>query len=115
MDLTQLKAKCAVVSADLVKAPVTWTHKTPDGTEVTDEFDVFVRRVSFGVLERAGQEANRASALIAACVCFGKDGEEVMSYDEACALDPSLATQLVEAVNRVNKVDERMASDEEKT
>src|SRR5690625_7534793 len=106
MDLTQLKAKGAFVSADLVKEPVSWTHKTPDGTEITDEFDVFVRRVSFGALERAGQEPNRASALSAACVCLGNAGEEVRSFDEACALDPSRATEVSGAVKRVTTVHE---------
>lgn len=107
MDLSNLKAKGAFVASDLVKEPVEWKHTDPKGNPVTDKFDVFVRRVSFGVLERAGQQPNRASAIVAACICFGEHGDEGITYEEACALDPSLATELVDAVNRVNKVEQR--------
>lgn len=113
MDLTQLKAKGAFVTTDAALEPIVWTHRTPDGTELTDTFDVHVLRVSFGVLERAGKQENSASALIAACVRFGEDGDEAMTYEEACALDPGLAAKLVEAVNRVNRVGDKEEDEDE--
>lgn len=103
MDLTQLKAKGGVVSAALVKRPVEWKHEV-DGKEMTEKFTVFVRRISFGAVERANEEDSPSCALISRCVCLGEKGEEALSYEDAFQLEPGLAAALVEAVMSVNNL-----------
>jgi hypothetical protein len=99
MDLRELKAKGGFVSAEPVPVEVTWKH----GKD-TDTFTVHVVKQSFGAMEgmfEAATDRSRAATFIAACIRLG-DGKERMSYDDAYALDPSLATVMVEAINKVN-------------
>ncbi|MNO31436.1 hypothetical protein D3C76_214100 [compost metagenome] len=108
MNLEQLRAKGGIVESGQVKRSVEWTHVDEQGEVITDQFDVFVRRLSYGVMEEAlatvGQSQNRSltSALISAAVGFGEDGQETITYDEARQLHPGLAKVLSEAVRSVN-------------
>ena len=53
MNLKQLKAKGGIVDGALVKKEVTWVHAdAKTGKDVTEKFDVHIRRQSFGVIER---------------------------------------------------------------
>lgn len=103
MDLKQLKDRGGIVPSDLVKKAVEWDH---NGELVT--FDVFVKRLSFGDVERVLEEEargkNRVANLIAASIRLGEEGNERLSYDEAFQLTPSLAKVFATAVSEVNEL-----------
>jgi hypothetical protein len=105
MDLRELKAKGGFVSAEPVPVEVTWKH----GKDA-DTFTVHVVKQSFGAVEslfKTTDDRSRSASFIAAAIRLG-DGKERMSYDDAYALDPSLATVMVEAINKVNGTDEKV-------
>ncbi|MCY1282205.1 Phage tail assembly chaperone, TAC [compost metagenome] len=108
MNLDQLRAKGGIVESGQVKQSVEWTHVDEAGETVTDKFDIFVKRLSYGVMEDAlsaatpGQKRSLTAGLISAAVGFGEDGQEALSYDEALQLHPGLAKALSEAVREVN-------------
>lgn len=108
MNLTELKAMGAVVDLAPVRKSVEWTHKDEHGEERTVTFDVFITRLSFGMIDRLSKvnSADRSSnaELIAASVRLGEDAEERMPYDIAFSLHPSLALELVRAIGEVNKL-----------
>lgn len=103
MNLAQLQAAGAFVEAAPVKTSVTWTRRNADGEEVTDVFDVWVRRRSFGTLERVamlGEDRSKSAKMLSECVLLG-DQQEPLSYEQAYQLDPGLAFILIEAVKDV--------------
>lgn len=106
MDLKQLMARGAIVESGLVAVDVKWTHIDPETQlEVTDEFKVHVVRQSFGQIERlwnTPDERSRGAQLISEQIRFGQAGEERLTYEQAYALDPGLATELLAAHNAVN-------------
>lgn len=106
MDLKQILARGAIVNAELVKVPVKWVHTDAEsGEEVTDEFTVHVVRQSFGQIERlwnTPDDRSRGAQLIAEQIRFGENGTEQLTYEQAYALDPGLATELLAAHNSVN-------------
>lgn len=106
MNLKELKAAGGFVSPALVKKPITW-KKADDlsGQESEITFDVWVRKLSFGMVESlvtAPDQRSRNSALIAEAVRLGDDGKESFSYQDAYQLKPALARQLVIAIAEVN-------------
>ncbi|MDA8485166.1 phage tail assembly chaperone family protein, TAC [Pseudomonas resinovorans] len=109
MNLNELKEKGGIVDAALVKKPVTWTRIAEDGQSETLSFDVFIKRLSFGVMERvmkvdpSDPERSLTAALIAEGVRFGDSGEEEISYVDAFQLQPGLARVLSIAVKEVNR------------
>lgn len=111
MKLSDLQARGGFVVGGLIPREIVWPH-TIDGEEVTDIFTVFVERLSFGVIERAVNSMGNqrddvdrsvSAALIAAAIRLGDNGEERLTYDQAYALNPSLAKLLANAVNEVNE------------
>lgn len=112
MDLKQLQSKGGFVSSVPVPTEVEWTRiDEATGEVVTDTFTVHVLRKAVGWMDRAyriaagATEHSRTAAVIAEGVRFGKNGEEQMSYEQAAALDLSLANALLDAFNRVNRRD----------
>lgn len=100
MKLKELKAAGGFVSSDAVKRSITWTNTK--GDEYT--FDVFVRRASFGSMERllmADDDRSKSAQHLADCVLIG-EAAEPMSYEDAYALEPSLAKAILEQVRAVN-------------
>lgn len=100
MKLKDLKAAGGFVSADNVKKSVTWTNT--EGVEY--KFDIFVRRASFGSMERllmADDDRSKSAQHIADCVLIGELAEP-MTYEDAYALEPSLAKAILEKVREVN-------------
>jgi hypothetical protein len=100
MKLSELKGKGGFVSSELVKVPVKWEH----GGE-TLEFDVHVRQLPFGDVERIyidpmDKERSKTAAMIAACIVLG-EGDEPMTYKDAYQLHPGLATELMVAISKV--------------
>lgn len=107
MNLKQLKAKGGIVDGQPIKKEVSWTHLDQrSGKEVTDTFTLFIRRQSFGVIERlftqGESEHSRNASYLAACVSLGAQGTEALSYDDAYGLEPSLGFLMLNAVNEVN-------------
>lgn len=103
MNLAQLQAAGAFVEAAPVKTSVTWTRKNAAGEEITDIFDVWVRRRSFGTFERVAmlsEDRSKSAKMLSECVLLG-EAQEALSYEQAYQLDPSLAFVLIEAVKDV--------------
>ena len=103
MNLAQLQAAGAFVEAAPVKTPVTWTRQNATGEEVSDTFDGWVRRRSFGTLERVamlGEDRSKSAKMLSECILLGEE-QEALSYEQAYQLDPSLAFALVQAVKDV--------------
>ncbi len=104
MNLAQLQAAGAFVEAAPVKTAVTWTRQNAAGEEVSDSFDVWVRRRSFGTFERVamlGEDRSKSAKMLSECVLLG-DAQEAITYEQAYQLDPSLAIVLVNAVQEAN-------------
>ena len=92
MNLQDLQQAGAFVSAEPVKVPVSWKE---------NNFDVYVRLLSFGDIERMSAGENSAVALIASAILLGDD-RTPLSEEDAKRLDTSLAVKLLDAVNSVN-------------
>lgn len=109
MKLSELKQKGGIVDASLVKKSVEWTHLDEAGKVVTDSFDVFVRRLGYGVMERAMRpdpndpERSLTAALISEAILLGEQADEPISYRDAFQLQPSLAKVLAVAIREVNE------------
>lgn len=104
LKLDDLEKKGGFVSPDLTKTTVEWVHIDPETNEiVTDTFEIFVKKISFGDLKRAyaGNDIESQSRLLALCVRLGEEGEEVLTYEKAYSLEGSLGLALIEAVNKV--------------
>lgn len=108
MNLAEFKKRGACVDIAPVKRTITWTHPDEHGVEITDTFDVWVRRLSFGLVDRLSKtdEADRSrnAELIAACIRLGEHAEEAMPYDVAFSLHTSLAIELVRVVGEINRL-----------
>lgn len=104
MDLKQLQAVGGLVD-ETDYLPVTKDWETPDGETVSIDF--FVRRQSFASVEKFWQEQENAgktgrsanAMLIASCVRLGKNGEQELTYKDACRLNPSLALVFINGIN----------------
>src|SRR5690625_736760 len=108
MNLKELREKGALVADDLIKREITWTHRV-DGEEMVDTFSVFVRKASFGLVDRLVNDESiksQATELIVECIRLGDDGSEKLTRKDVQALDPFLAHEMVMAVRSVNGVDD---------
>ena len=110
MKLADLKAKGGCIDLTPVRKSITWKHTDESGAEATDTFDIWVSRLSFGVIDRLSKvnstERSSNAELIAASVRLGDTGEERLTYEVAYSLNASLALELVRAVAEVNKLNE---------
>lgn len=108
MKLSELKARGAFLSKHPMKKEITWEHMDEQGEKQIDTFDIFVRRHSFGSMEKVlredptDPEHSRNASMIAESILLGEDGKEPISYAEAYSLEPSLALEFVKAINEVN-------------
>jgi hypothetical protein len=107
MDLFALKNLGAFVSSVPVKRTVTWARKDDEGVDQTTTFDIHVKRIAFGDIERIyhdkeDAERSRTAALIAASILFGEQADQPISYEDAYQLAPSLAHVLNTAIAEVN-------------
>lgn len=113
MNLKELKARGGFISPIPVKRDVEWKHIDPtSGEEVTDKFSVFVKRQSFGAIERlfvANDDRSKSATFISECILLGDDAKDRMTYEDAYQLDPGLAAVLVKAINEVNQTDKGAA------
>lgn len=95
MNLAEIRNAGGFIQGQPERVPVKWREY---------EFDVFVKRLSFGDVERlfnGEDDRSRSAAMIAACVLMGENKEPI-SYNDAYQLEVTLATKLIEAVNQVN-------------
>jgi len=128
VNLEQLTELGGVVPGDLVPQDVTWARiDDKTGEEVSDTFKVFVRRLAYidqermfrmaGLFDKIDPEDPDAealvneveqksinAALIATAIRLGDEGEQTMSYEQACCLRPDLAQVFMSAINHVNPV-----------
>lgn len=110
MRLKELRAKGAFVDGTPVKKSLTWERPGPNGEPLSDSFDIFVKRQSFGTVERLlltddkDPDRSRSARFIAECVLLGDDAKEALTYADAYALEPSLAKLFIQAINEVNGV-----------
>lgn len=103
MNLKELRAKGAFVSAHPVKKSVTWQSESGEVA-----FDVYIKRLSFGDYERLflaeSDDRSRMARVLCETIKLGDEGKETLSYQDAYQLDASLARVLLDAVNGVNGV-----------
>lgn len=108
MNLKELRERGGIVSSAPVKHEVTWDRTAEDGTADPVTFTVYVRKHSFGSIERLfaadakDPERSRAAVFISESVLLGEDGSEQITYEDAYRLDPGLAKALMDAVSAVN-------------
>ena len=112
MNLTELKARGALVQSPPVAREVTWQPTDPETGQPVGKpvlFTVFVKRPSAGWLDRARTAAARSahgisyrSALISHAIVFGEKLDEQFTYDEADMLQEALAEALYDAYLAVN-------------
>lgn len=93
MNLNELRAAGGFIESALVRKEITWT-RVPAGRKkaVSDTFQVFVRRNSFGAVERLfsaeGDQQSRNARYLAECIRLGETGEESLTYEQAYDLYP---------------------------
>lgn len=108
MKLDELKARGGLVDTVLERKEVTWMRKDAQGDVEEIKFDIFVKRNSFGIIDQIMQsqrdDRSRSATLIAAGVRLGENGEEELTYQDAYALEPALATAMLSAFLEVNKL-----------
>ena len=115
MNLADLQARGACVDMSPVKRSVTWQHvDKKTGEPITDTFDVWVTRLSFGAIDRMGyarqSKRSQNAELIAACIRLGENAEEAIPYEVAYSLDEALAVELLRAASEVNKLRKQEAT-----
>lgn len=103
---SQLKAAGGIISREPIKKTLTWTHKNDAGEEVSDSFEVYIVKQSFGSLADLYKETSReqlAVAISKALLLENDKGKlELMKYDDAYQLDPSLAHVILDGIREVN-------------
>lgn len=129
--VTELLSSGCILNSVLVKKEIVWVRLVPDGDDIEYNFNVFVRRLAFADQENIlkmigfftpptpaknadeddvqpeGKDAQKEdpvmnAALIAAAIRFGEKGDEVLTYQQACNLDPSFAIELIKKIDEVN-------------
>jgi len=104
MNLKELRDLGGLVPAEPVEKEVTWTRMV-EGKEKSDTFTVWVKRHSFGTLEKMylveNDDRSRSARYLAESLLLG-DKKEALTYKDAYMLEPSLATALLHAINEVN-------------
>jgi hypothetical protein len=108
MNLKELRERGGIVPSAPVKHEVTWTKTADDGSPDPVTFTVYVRKHSFGTIERLfatdgkDPERSRAAAFISESIMLGEDGSERITYEDAYQLDAGLAKVLMDAISAVN-------------
>lgn len=93
MNLAQLKAAGAYITAEPVKHEIQWKEQT---------FNVHIRRMAYAEVEAImNAEGSKNAALVAASVLLGEDLEPITAADVE-RFDPQLVFALVAGINKVN-------------
>ncbi len=107
MDIDDLRKLGGIVSAEPVQKEIVWSHADGEGGEITDTFTVFIRRKSFGMVQKTFADSGdreRSAAYISESVLLGEKGDQVLTYQDAYNLNPDLAYALVIAIRDVNMI-----------
>lgn len=104
MKLAELKAAGGFVNGEPIKTHIRWERPGKEAVE----FDIHIRRLSFGEFERIyidpkDKDRSRTASLIAASVLLGEKADEPLTYKDAFQLEPKLASALVKAINEVGR------------
>lgn len=108
MKLADLRSRGGIVDRAPIPKEVTWTRTDADGVELSDTFTIYVRKHSFGALERLftpdekAHDRSRSAYAISESIYLGEGGVESISYEDAFQLDPTLAAVFLKALNEVN-------------
>lgn len=109
--LSQVRTAGGIVSREPVKASGVWKHKGPEGEDLEDAFEVGVVKVSFGDMADLFKEKDRdqlALSLSKSVMFANEKGKlELLSYDDAYRLEPSLGMAILEVVRQVNGGDRK--------
>lgn len=93
MNLAQLKAAGAYITAEPVTHEIRWKDQT---------FNVHIRRMAYAEVEAImNAEGSKNAALVAASVLLGEDLEPITTADVE-RFDPQLVFALVAGINKVN-------------
>lgn len=106
MNLDELMAAGGFVPAEPLKKQIVWKKVEADGTETVFDFAIFVKKHSFGSIEKIwglSDDRSRTAFFISQSVRLGESGEQEVTYEKALQLAPDLAALFVNAINEVNK------------
>lgn len=108
MDLQRLLAAGAFIKGEYVKKSVKWKHVDANQEEITNEFDVFVKReqsaADFEFIYRArDEESSIMVRRVSRLVRLGENGEEAIPYATADQFQTGLLLALVSAINEVEE------------
>lgn len=84
------------------KDTIEWNIQDENGNEKKKLYEVWVRKLSYGEMERAVKSESYTAAMISAGIRLGEKGDEAFDYDMALSLDLILANQLITAVHKFN-------------
>jgi len=104
--LAQLKAAGGIVSRAPIKKTLTWLHKNEEGEEVSDTFDAYIVKQSFGSLADLYKDTSREQLAVAISKALQLENDkgklESMTYEDAYQLEPTLAHVILDAIRDVN-------------
>lgn len=108
MNLQSLIAAGAFIRGDYVRKSVKWKHVDGNQEEITNEFDIFVKReqsaADFEFIYRARDDQSSIMVRrVARLVRLGENGEEAIPYETADQFQTGLLLALISAVNEVEE------------
>ena len=108
MDLQSLLAAGAFISGDYVRKSVKWKHVDANQDEITNEFDVFVKReqsaADFEFIYRArDSDSSLMVRRVSRLIRLGDNGQEPIPYETADQFQTGLLLALVGAINEVEE------------
>lgn len=124
MDLQELIARGALVTAPAVERSITWQPKDPEtgepvGDKVTTK--IYIRRPSAGWLDRARMAAARDprgasfnKAICSHAIFFGDNQDQQFSEEQAEILDDDLMAAIMDQYHAVTSPPPRAANGEDK-
>ena len=108
MNLADLEALGAFVSARPVRRQVTWKQSEAlDGAHKEVTVDAWILPLSFGLIDTLsvpGVDAQSQKAVLISRAVVDENGKSVLTYEQAYRLKPSLAIALYAAIAEVNRL-----------
>lgn len=106
MQLSDLQKAGGFVDTRLIKKTADWKRFDEQADdEITSEVGFFVRRAGYLEVKRAapseGSGLDPDALMIASCIRLGKEGDEVIPYDDVLRLEPGLYRIFMDAIGEV--------------
>lgn len=100
---SQLKAAGGFVAPEPIKREVVWERTDEEGQEKTDTFDIYIVRVNLGTMLAANKAPEGAEPVAYELSRYlmldnDKGKPELITYEEACCLEPTLAAAILKVV-----------------